>query len=189
MINKIYEIFQHIGLSNEQTEKMSSIFKHTLELKKGEFFYTNAQICHKIGFMEQGMLRYYYDTDKSEVTRWVALEGDFVTSLGSFISQKQVKENIQAIQNTKIIYTIREDWNKIYQEEQFVREFWTSAMEENYIGIENRLFNMIALSAEERYEWILKNYPKFNLYIPDKYLASMLGITPRHLSRIRGKRK
>lgn len=59
--------------------------------------------------MEEGMLRYYYDTDKSEVTCWVALEGDFVTSLGSFISQKQVKENIQAIQNTKIIYTLRED--------------------------------------------------------------------------------
>ena len=188
-MTKLTDAFINTGMSGIQSEKLSSIFKHTLELKKGEFFYTNAQICQKIGFMEEGMLRYYYDTEKSDITRWVALEGDFVTSLGSFISQKQVKENIQAIQNTKIIYTLREDWNKIYQEEQFVREFWTSAMEENYIGMENRLFNMIALSAEERYEWILKNYPKFNLYIPDKYLASMLGITPRHLSRIRGKRK
>jgi CRP/FNR family transcriptional regulator, anaerobic regulatory protein len=139
--------------------------------------------------MEEGMLRYYYDTDKSEVTRWVALEDDFVTSLGSFITIQPVKENIQAIQNTKIIYATREDWNAIYQEENFVRELWTSVIEENYIGMENRIFNMISLSGEERYEWILKNYPKFNLYIPDKYLASMLGITPRHLSRIRSIRK
>ena len=189
MINKIYETFQEIGLSNEQTEKISQIFKHTLELRKGEYFYKNTQICHKIGFMDEGMLRYYYDIEKSEITRWVALKGDFVTSLGSFISQQTVRENIQAIQNTKIFYATREDWNSIYQEEQFVREFWTKAMEENYIGMENRLFNMIALSAEERYEWILKNYPQFNLYIPDKYLASMLGITPRHLSRIRSNRK
>jgi CRP/FNR family transcriptional regulator, anaerobic regulatory protein len=189
MTNKLSETFQNLGLSNEQTAKLSNVFKHTLELKKGDFFYQNTQICHKIGFMEEGMLRYYYDTEKSDVTRWVALGGEFVTSLGSFITQMQVKENIQAIQNTKIIYASREDWKILYQNEEFVRELWTSVIEENYIGMENRLFNMIALSAEARYEWILKNYPKFNLYIPDKYLASMLGITPRHLSRIRGMRK
>ena len=162
-MTKLNEVFMLAGLSETQSEKLFSIFKHTLELKKGDFFYQNTQICHKIGFMEQGMLRYYYDTEKSDITRWVALEGDFVTSLGSFITKQPVTENIQSIQPTKIIYTTREDWNKIYQEEHFVREFWTKAMEENYIGMENRLFNMIALSAEARYDWILKNYPKFHL--------------------------
>jgi CRP/FNR family transcriptional regulator, anaerobic regulatory protein len=189
MINKLTETFQNLGLSNEQIEKMSNIFKHTLELKKGDYFYQNTQICQKIGFLEEGMLRYYYDTEKLEVTRWVAMEGDFVTSLSSFIKQQPVEENIQALQNTKILYATCEDWIAIYQEENFVRELWTRVIEENYIGMENRLFNIIALSAEERYEWILKNYPKFNLYIPDKYLASMLGITPRHLSRIRSIKK
>lgn len=188
-MTKLTDAFIYAGLSEIQSEKISSIFRHSLELKKGDFFYQNFQICNMIGFLEEGMLRYYYDTEKSDVTRWVGLTGDFVTSLGSFISQKCVPENIQAIQNTKIIYAKKDDWNIIYKEEEFVRQFWTSAMEENYIGMENRLFNMIALSAEDRYEWILKNYPKFNLYIPDKYLASMLGITPRHLSRIRGKSK
>jgi CRP-like cAMP-binding protein len=188
-MNSITDTFKNLGLSAEQTEKLSNVFKHTVKLKKGDFFHQNTQICDKIGFLESGMLRYFYDTEKNDFTRWVALESDFVTSLGSFISHKCVPENIQAIQPCKIIYANQDDWNMIYQEEHFVREFWTKAMEENYIGMENRLFNMIALSAEARYEWILKNYPKFNRYIPDKYLASMLGITPRHLSRIRGMRK
>ena len=117
MLNKIGETFQSVGFSKELSEKFTSIFKHPLELKKGEFFYQNTQICDKIGFIEEGMLRYFFDTEKSDITRWVALEGDFVTSLGSFISQKQVKENIQAIQHTKIIYTTIQDWNIIYHED------------------------------------------------------------------------
>jgi CRP/FNR family transcriptional regulator, anaerobic regulatory protein len=188
-MNSISETFQNLGLSSEQTEKLSAIFKHTLELKKGEFFYQNSQVCSQLGFLETGMLRHFYETEGNDITCWVGLEGNFVTSLGSFITQMPVKENIQAIQTTKIIYTTREDWKALYQEENFVREIWTSVIEENYIGMESRLFSMITLSAEQRYDWMLKNHPKFNLYIPDKYLASMLGITPRHLSRIRGMRK
>ena len=188
-MNKIIETFQDIGLSDEQIEKVANVFKHTLELKKGDFFYKNNQVCTQIGFLESGMLRHFYETETNDITCWVGLEGNFVTSLGSFIRQMPVKENIQAIQATKIIYATHTDWKALYQQENFVRELWTSVIEENYIGMESRLFNMITLSAEERYEWILKNYPKFNLCIPDKYLASMLGITPRHLSRIRGMRK
>jgi CRP/FNR family transcriptional regulator, anaerobic regulatory protein len=188
-MNTLSETFQNLGLSNEQTEKVSNIFKHTLDLKKGDYFYHNTQICDKIGFLENGMLRHFYETEGNDITCWVGLEGNFVTSLGSFIMQMPVKENIQAIQTTKIIYATLEDWKAIYQNENFVREIWTGVIEQNYIGMESRLFSMITLSAEARYDWMLKNHPKFNLYIPDKYLASMLGITPRHLSRIRGLRK
>jgi hypothetical protein len=56
-MNKLSETFQNLGLTNEQTEKMSNIFKHRLELKKGEYFYQNTQICDKIGFLEKGILR------------------------------------------------------------------------------------------------------------------------------------
>lgn len=187
--NLIQETLVNFGLTDIQIEKISAIFKHTLLLNRGDFFYKNNQVCDKIGFLEKGMLRHFYETEGNEITCWVALEGNFTTSLGSFIRQVAVKENMQAIQPTKIIYATKEDWSAIYEKEEFVRRIWTNVIEENYLGMESRLYSMITLSAEERYNWILENYPKFNLYIPDKYMASMLGITPRHLSRIRALRK
>lgn len=43
------------------------------------------------------------------------------------------------------------------------------------------------LSAEQRYEKLLKDEPELLQQVPLQYIASMLGITPRHLSRLRNK--
>ncbi len=79
----------------------------------------------------------------------------------------------------------RLSWNTLYANNSFTRQFWVKTMESNYVGMENSVFNLIALDTEQRYQWMLENYPRINHEVPDKYIASMLGITPRHLSRIR----
>lgn len=185
-MNNLQHHFLKLGMNSVQSEKMQSIFKNDLRLERGKFFNKNNDICQKIGFVMEGVCRYYYDTEKGEFTLWVALEGDLVTTLGSFINQKVTSENIQAIAPTKIIYATFNDWQKLYNTEPFVRELYAATMEDQYKSMENRLLNMITLSAEQRYNWILKYHPKFNQLVSDKYLASILGITPRHLSRIRG---
>ena len=179
----------NIGLTESQSEKLGSIFKESILLEKGGFFHKKNKVCRKLGFIVKGMCRYYYDTEKEEVTRWVSLKNEFVTSLHSFISQDKSQEYIQAIQPTEILIATRQDWEDLYKEEEFVRQIWVRNIEDNYIGMENRVRNLIAMTAEERYQWMLKNQPKFNQFVPDKYVASMLGIEPRHLSRIRAKRK
>ncbi|HZY78281.1 MAG TPA: Crp/Fnr family transcriptional regulator, partial [Cyclobacteriaceae bacterium] len=124
-----------------------------------------------------------------EVTRWVALTGTFVTSLKSFIQQVPSVENIQAMEQTEIAIMPRASWIALYEQHEFARTFWTRNIEENYIGMEERVFNLIAKTAEERYSWMQANQPRFIREVPDKYLASMLGIHPRHLTRIRALKK
>ena len=179
----------NLGVSEEQAIIMSSIFKEELTIEKGGYYLKAGQTCESIGFITNGMCRYYYDTDKVEITRYVSFENEFITSLGSFIMNTPSVENIQAIKPCKVLIASKNDWQKLYQEHEFVRNFWTKIIENNYIGMENRVFNLIALSAEERYRWMLKNQPKFNQFVPDKYVASILGIQPRHLSRIRANTK
>jgi CRP/FNR family transcriptional regulator, anaerobic regulatory protein len=53
--------------------------------------------------------------------------------------------------------------------------------------MEKRVFEMIALTAEQRYEILLKERPDLIQRVPLQYLASMLGISPETLSRIRKK--
>ncbi|NOS91025.1 MAG: Crp/Fnr family transcriptional regulator, partial [Cyclobacteriaceae bacterium] len=47
----------------------------------------------------------------------------------------------------------------------------------------------ILLSAADRYEKMMAKEPLLIREIPLQYLASILGVTPRHLSRIRAKVK
>lgn len=188
-MDRLIKYLAGFGLTQSQVEILSSIFHKKATLEKGDFFTKEGEICRVLGFIEKGMCRHFYHTENDDVTRWVVMENEFITSLGSFITQKVSDENIQAIKKTEMLIASKDDWEQLKLKNEFVRILWTKNIEEHYIGMETRVFNLIALSAEERYNWMLKHQPGFNIHVPDKYVASMLGIEPRHLSRIKARKK
>ena len=181
--------FTKLGLTEQQAQILASAFVDHKKLASGKFFIREGKVCNEIGIVTKGKCRHFYNTKDGEVTRWIALTNEFVTSLSSFVSQHPAKENIQAMETTEIAIMPRATWQKLYAEHEFIRQFYTRIIEANYIGMEERGFNLIAKSAEERYQWMQEHQPRFIQEVPDKYLASMLGVHPRHLSRIRAQRK
>ena len=67
--------------------------------------------------------------------------------------------------------------------ERYFRIIFQNAL----ISHQRRIMRNISFTAEERYEEFLKLYPRMELIIPQKYIASYLGITPEFLSKIRRK--
>ena len=64
-------------------------------------------------------------------------------------------------------------------------KFLKIVAEQQYVELEKRIFQLQKSNAAQRYSDLLKNQPAFIQHIPLQYLASYLGITQRHLSRIR----
>jgi hypothetical protein len=58
-------------------------------------------------------------------------------------------------------------------------------LEWHICAIEQSRNDLLCLSAEQRYRKFLQMEPLLLEQVPLQYLAAMLGITPRHLSRIR----
>ena len=54
-----------------------------------------------------------------------------------------------------------------------------------FTAMEDRIFSLLSLSAEERYNLLFAQHPKLFNQVPLNYLASMLGMTPETFSRIR----
>ena len=54
-------------------------------------------------------------------------------------------------------------------------------------GLENRVYTLLSMSAEERYQYLYASDSNMFNELPLQYLASMLGMTPETLSRIRAK--
>jgi len=177
-----FDRYSHV--SDMDRERIASLV-HIERLKKDAFFVREGQVCRKIAFVIKGMMRHYYLTEKGDITRWVTLENNFATSLYSFILQKPSFENLQAIQDSELIILPHSAWEALMKEQTVFKEIWTKHMEENYLGMEERVFYLISKSAEERYHHLLKSNPEFIQKVPLIFLASMLGTTPRHLSRIR----
>lgn len=189
-MNEIINTFKSFGFSEEQAFKLASVFTDELTLNKNDYFLKEGSVSNHVGYILNGMCRYFYVSDiGEEVTRWVSLENEFVFSFGSFIKRFNTNENIQAIVPVKMLVAHKDLFDALYKKEEFARQFWTKSIEEYLIGIEARVYSLIALNAQNRYNNLIKNYPKLVREVPDKYIASILGIKPRHLSRLRAATK
>lgn len=134
------------------------------------------------------MLRIYYYNDKGdETTCYFALPNDFVTSFSSFNSNTPSTENIQAILPTELLVIHKYDLDKLYKEILSMQEFGRKAAENMTIAMEKRIALFQNNTAEDRYRYLMKHNPVLLQTVPLQYLASYLGITPQHLSRLRKK--
>ena len=171
---------------SEKLAEHLKVFSY-VQLKKGSFFQKEGTVCKKIAFLVKGKIRHYYNIDGKEHTRWVSFENNFVTSFASFITQQAGFDTLECIESCELYSASKVDFSKLKNTFPEISHLWTLALEKEMVGYEHRVFQLISNDAEKRYLNLLELYPQFVHEIPQKYLASMLGIELRHLSRIRKK--
>jgi CRP-like cAMP-binding protein len=156
------------------------------KLKKGALLLTENEVCNEIVFIKSGLLRsYFFNHQGDEITNCFAFENEFMASFSSFITQNVAEENIQALADTELQVLSRESLEQLYKSHIKWQEIGRKLTEMEYVTLQKRMISFQKLSATQRYEELYKNHQKYLQLIPLHYLASYLGITPRHLSRIR----
>lgn len=155
-------------------------------LKKGDFLLKENQVCNEIIFIEKGILRSFFVNHKGdEITNCFAFENEFMASFASFITEEKAEENIQALTDTKLQILNRKGLEKLYKSGFNWQETGRKLTELEFVNLNKRMISFQKLSGAQRYEELFQNHQKYLQFIPLQYLASYLGITPRHLSRIR----
>lgn len=155
-------------------------------LKKGELLLTENEVCNEVVFIKKGILRSFFVNHKGdEITNCFAFENEFMASFASFITEKKAEENIQALADTELEILNRKDLEKLYQSGFNWQETGRKLTELEFVNLHKRMVSFQKFSAAQRYEELYKNHQRYLQLIPLQYLASYLGVSPRHLSRIR----
>ena len=156
------------------------------KLDKGDFFIKEGRISNEVGFVVSGLFRsFYYSSLEEEVTYCFTFSNSFVSAYSSFLSQRKTIENIQALTDIELLTISREEILKLEKSSTNWLKFFKLIAEQEYIKMEKRIFLLQKESAEKRYKDLLLNQPEYLQLIPLNFLSSYLGITQRHLSRIR----
>ena len=176
--------FEQYGqLSTEGIEELTAKFKPK-KVKKGELLLIQGQVCNKVYFIKKGCLRLYYIANDVEITVWFSFENNSAIELSSFLSGKPSDYFLEAIEDSEIGSLHKSALTNLYERhpelERIVRVFW----EDVILHLLKRLTALQKDSAEKRY-LDLMNQPIYLQRIPQKYLASYIGVTPTSLSRIR----
>ncbi|NBW38659.1 MAG: Crp/Fnr family transcriptional regulator [Cytophagia bacterium] len=155
-------------------------------LDKGDYFVTEGKISSQMGFIEVGQFQYYSITENGEErTTYISLPNTFVASLLTYLTEAPARENIRALTQAILWVIEKKDVMTLQKEIPAFKDFYIKLIEWQICCIDKAKFDLITLTAEQRYEKLIREEVELLKQVPLQYIASMLGITPRHLSRLR----
>jgi len=174
------------GLTTEEINFSSQFFK-PVQLKKGEFFICEDELCDHIGFIADGGVKAYaIDEEGKENVTCFKFENEFVTSFPEFVAQEKSRRSIRTIEDT-VIYRINyPDYRHLLGQVTAWNSVIRSVMEQEYSQKEQYLLNYNNKSAVDKYRHVLSSEPMLVRRIATQDLASYLGITQRSLTRAKG---
>lgn len=151
-----------------------------------QYLSRQGEVSDFVFFINKGITRStIVDHAGEEHTIHFAMENQFIADYSSFLQKKPAANSLQAIEPTEVVVMPRSsiEWGytNLTQGDKMGRviaEFY-------FIYLDNRLKNNYAYSPAERYATISSVFPGIHNRVPQHMIASYLGISPVHLSRLK----
>lgn len=156
-----------------------------LSLKKNDFFVKEGEVCQYFCYVKSGILQHSIMVDDEEKTTYLALRNSVTSSLNSFLFQKPSRKNIKAISDCELWIVDLKTFKNLIESNKVFHQFYYNLIEKQLCLIDDYRIDLLTLSPEERYYKLLTTEPKLLQEVPLHYLSSFLGISSRHMSRIR----
>ncbi|RNI28713.1 Crp/Fnr family transcriptional regulator [Rufibacter latericius] len=175
---------QTINMPAQDLALIDVYFK-PVQLRKKAFLWRAGEICPVIGFLSQGAIRHFFCKDGEEKTCGISLENMFFTDYDSFYNRLPTISNSQALEDSLVLTITKPNLESLYQESPLFESLGRLMAEKSAQAASARAASLTSDKPEERYLTLLEQNPQLFRRVPQKYIASMLGISPESLSRIR----
>lgn len=177
---KSFNVFSDIEISDLMQGFVSK------KMRKSEYFVKEGGSCKEIAYIKTGIFRSYYTADDgTENTFCFRFPNNFLAPYSAFITGNPSMETMQAITDADMLVIRKKKIEQLINENQNWTKLLKLNAEHEYLDLEKRFFQLQKDNAKQRYISLLQNQPEYVREIPLQYLASYLGVTQRHLSRIR----
>ena len=157
------------------------------KLMKKDLLLEDGQVCNFIAFMNSGVMREYAFQNGKETTVDFITENQFASDYQSFIMLEPSKQYLEALTDVDLIILKKDAINDLFDKYKVWERFGRLIIERVFCINEGKRKKIISTGNEEQYRDFATSYPQIIQKVPQYYIASYLGLTPEHLSRIRKK--
>jgi len=178
-------ISRYIQLTKEETEYFTSLLKEK-KLRRKQYLLQEGDICRCENFVVQGCLRtYHIDSKGQEHIVQFAVEDWWIGDMYSFLTQKPSRYAIDALEDSVVLSIEKKSMDELYIKVPKFEKFYRHLLQNAFIALQERITSNISGTGEERYRQFQLKYSKIEERVPQRMIASFLGLTPESLSRIR----
>jgi CRP-like cAMP-binding protein len=158
----------------------------TKTFKRQEIISSPTSIPNEIFFINKGLIRVLItDNAGTEHTSHFALENQFIADYSNFIQKQPSIYSLQTLEETEIVILPRSTIEKGYKNLSEGQKMGRLIAEYYFIYQDNRIKNSYIRTPKQRYDSITEVFPNIHNRVPQHMIASYLGITPIHLSRLK----
>lgn len=184
-------ILDHINKFVTLTTEEQELFLSKTEIQqyKAKTIILNAgEICRHSYFVNSGLLRSFNINDNIvEHVMSFACEGWWIGDMYSLLSQKPGNLFIEVMEDAEVVLLSKENQEQLYLEIPKLERFFRILTENSLVANQERLMDNLSLSAEERFEKFCKKYPTLIQKVPQKQIASYIGVTPEFFSKMKSR--
>jgi CRP-like cAMP-binding protein len=178
---------KHIDLTNEDEELFLSMVE-VKHYKAKTIVLQSGQICRHSYFVNSGILRSFNINDNIvEHTLTFACSGWWIGDMYSLISQKPGNLFIEVLEDAEVVLLSKDNHDILYTKIPKLERFFRILTENSLVAHQERLMDNLSLSAEERFEKFCAKYPTLIQQVPQKHIASYIGVTPEFFSKMKSK--
>jgi len=183
----LQNISKHVNLTSQEEELLLSLT--STETFKAKTILLNAgEISKQTYFVNTGILRSFNINDNIiEHVLHFACEGWWIGDMYSYIAEKPGNLFIEVLEDAEVVIITKENHQKLYQEIPKLERFFRILAENSLVSHQERLMDNLSLTAEERFEKFCSKYPTLIQKVPQKHIASYIGVTPEFFSKMKAR--
>ncbi len=177
------------SLNEEQWNNYINCFKR-IEVPAKTVLLKEGEIAKKMFLIESGCIRVWFNNNGKDVTFQFFFENSTVASIESFIKKFPSPVIIETIEPSVIWWIHKKDIDRIIAEISEIPELRNKLIDslfERTFDYMKHFFSFIKDTPTQRYINLIKEKPQIIKRVPQHYIASYLGVSTVHLSRIKNK--
>lgn len=159
-------------------------------LPRGAFLLHAGDVATMVAFVVRGVLREFFTLpDGTERTKAFVVEGEISGSLADLLSGSASQASIIAEESTRVLIAPHAALRELGAHHDGWAQFGRRVKEALLARKAQREYELLALDAGARYAAFTERFPGIEARVAAKHVASYVGITPVHLSRLRRRRR
>lgn len=181
-------IQKHVQLSDDEERFLSSIFI-PLKIEQGEFVEESGKIAQQMIFVRSGcLMTYFTNPDGTDQVIQFASTGWWTGDLSSLTSEKPSAYTTRALTSCELLLLPKMRMDEMLERYPIFEKYFRIIFQNSLVTHQNRIIQAFTHTADDRYASFQEQYPQLEQFVPLKYIASYLGMTPEFLSKIRRNR-
>lgn len=180
-------IAKHVSLTpEEQAHFLSKTETHTYKAKT--ILLSAGEVCKHSYFVNSGILRSFNINDNIvEHVLSFACEGWWMSDMYSYFSQKPGQLFIEVLEEAEVVSLSKENQEQLFHDIPKLERFFRILIENSLVANQQRLMDNLSLPAEERFDKFTKKYGTLVHKVPQKQIASFIGVTPEFFSKMKAR--